>query len=114
MKGLAGSDLAQTRKSCKKERLAARSSSKGAIVGMIFGQGASDSRHGRRRLRYSQTRRPPLLRAKQAHELTAAARRTEGDALLIESQAKMLLADEYDAAWDRCRSAPRTNAPLSI
>lgn len=43
-----------------------------------------------------------LLKAKQAHdELVGAAYRAQGDALLIESQAKMRLADEYDAAQDR-------------
>ena len=43
-----------------------------------------------------------LLKAKQAHdELIAAAYRAQGDALLIESQAKMRLADEYDAAQER-------------
>ncbi len=43
-----------------------------------------------------------LLKAKQAHdELVGAAYRAQGDALLIESQAKMRLADEYDAAQGR-------------
>jgi hypothetical protein len=43
-----------------------------------------------------------LMRAKRAHdELVAAAYRAQGDALLIESQAKIRLADEYDAAQER-------------
>ena len=50
-----------------------------------------------------------LLKAKQAHdELIAAAYRAQGDALLIESQAKMRLADEYDAA--QVRGEVRTQA----
>lgn len=43
-----------------------------------------------------------LAKAKQAHdELVAAAHRAQGDALLIEAQAKQRLADEYDAAQER-------------
>ncbi|RXG86150.1 hypothetical protein EAS61_34070 [Bradyrhizobium zhanjiangense] len=42
-----------------------------------------------------------LAKAKQAHdELVSAARRAQGDALLIEAQAKQRLADEYDAAQE--------------
>ena len=43
-----------------------------------------------------------LAQAKGAHDaLVAAAHRAQADALLIESQAKRRLADEYDAAQDR-------------
>ncbi|BBZ97465.1 hypothetical protein BRDID11004_16230 [Bradyrhizobium diazoefficiens] len=43
-----------------------------------------------------------FAKAKQAHdELVAAAHRAQGDALLIEAQAKQRLADEYDAAQER-------------
>lgn len=43
-----------------------------------------------------------LERAKAAHDsLVSAAIRAQGDALLIESQAKIRLADEYDAAQER-------------
>jgi len=43
-----------------------------------------------------------LASAKGAHDtLVAAAHRAQADALLIESQAKRRLADEYDAAQDR-------------
>ena len=43
-----------------------------------------------------------MARAKDAHDsLVAAAHRAQADALLIESQAKRRLADEYDAAQER-------------
>jgi len=43
-----------------------------------------------------------IMQAKGAHDtLVAAAHRAQADALLIESQAKRRLADEYDAAQDR-------------
>lgn len=43
-----------------------------------------------------------LMQAKGAHDtLVAAAHRAQADALLIESQAKRRLADEYDSAQDR-------------
>lgn len=49
-----------------------------------------------------------LMQAKQAHdELVAAAYRAQGDALLIESQAKIRLADEYDAAQESGAAAVR-------
>ena len=50
----------------------------------------------------SRKRSGRLLKAKQAHDdVVAAAYRAQGDALLIESQAKMRLADEYDDAQER-------------
>lgn len=47
-------------------------------------------------------RQSRLLRAKEAHDTVLAdVYRVQADALLIEARAKMLLADEYDAAQDR-------------
>jgi hypothetical protein len=49
-----------------------------------------------------------LAKAKGAHdELVAATHRAQADALLIESQAKRRLADEYDAAQERGEVAKR-------
>jgi len=57
-----------------------------------------------------------LMQAKGAHDtLVAAAHRAQADALLIESQAKRRLADEYDAAQERGEVArnggDRTSVP---
>jgi hypothetical protein len=49
-----------------------------------------------------------LLRAKQAHDdLVSAAYLVQGDALLIENQAKIRLVDEYDAAKKAGKVAPQ-------
>ena len=56
-----------------------------------------------------------LSQAKGAHDtLVAAAHRVQADALLIESQAKYRLADEYDAAQERGEMATRQNNPGSV
>lgn len=55
-----------------------------------------------------------LMRVRQAHdELVAAAYRAQGDALMIESQAKIRLADEYDAAQERGEVASQ-GKPVNI
>jgi hypothetical protein len=55
-----------------------------------------------------------LARSKNAHDtLVAAAHRVQGDALLIESQAKHRLADEYDAAQERGEVATAGNPNFS-
>jgi hypothetical protein len=54
-----------------------------------------------------------MAQAKGAHDtLVAAAHRVQGDALLIESQAKHRLADEYDAAQDRGEVTTRSDQNL--
>lgn len=54
-----------------------------------------------------------MARAKRAHDdVIAAAYRVQGDALAIQSRAKMRLADEYDAAQDRGEVA--TGRPKSL
>ena len=56
-----------------------------------------------------------LAKAKQAHdELIAAAHRVQARALQIESQAKMRLADEYDAAQERGEVGQATGRPKVV
>lgn len=56
-----------------------------------------------------------LAQAKGAHDtLVAAAHRAQADALLIESQAKRRLADEYDAAQARGEVGQNTGRPKAV